>query len=69
MIGNAVFDVIASLDGVGQLFIVGTGILQAFQLGSVQSDPLSHLVDGFAAVFPGQVDINIHAFTGIDETE
>ena len=68
MIGNAVFDVIARLDGVGQLLIVGTGILQAFQLGSVQSDPLSHLIDGFAAVFPGQVDINIHAFTGIDET-
>ena len=67
MIGNAVLDEIACLNGVGQFFIVCAGILQPLQLGAVQSDSLGHLVDGLAPVFPGQMDIDIHALTCIDE--
>jgi hypothetical protein len=37
-------DEIACLDGVCQLLINGTGILHAFELGTVQADTLRHLV-------------------------
>ena len=67
MIGNAVLDVIAGLNGIGQLLIVSAGILHSLQLGTVQADPLGNLIDGLTPVFAGQVDIDIDAFTGIDE--
>ena len=67
MVGNAVLDVIAGLNGIGQLLIVGAGILHSLQLGTVQADPLGNLIDGLTPVFAGQVDIDIDAFTGIDE--
>ena len=67
MVGNAIFDVIARLNGVGQFFVIGTGVLHTLELGAVQSDTLGDLVNGFAPVLPGEVDINIDALTGIDK--
>ena len=67
VVGNAVFDVIACLNGIGQLLVVGTGILHSLQLRPVQADPLSNLVDGLTAVFPLEVNVNINALTGIDQ--
>ena len=52
VVGNTRFDKIACLDGVGQFLIVSAGILHPFEFGPVEPDPLCHLVDGFAAVFP-----------------
>ena len=67
VVGNAIFDVIARLNGVGQFFVIGTGVLHTLELGAVQSDTLGDLVNGFAPVLPGEVDINIDALTGIDK--
>lgn len=64
---NAIFDVIARLNGVGQFFVIGTGVLHTLEFGAVQSDTLGNFVDGFAPILPGEVDININALTGIDE--
>ena len=60
-------DEISGLNGTGKLLIVGRGILHAFELRAVQTDALSNLVDGLAAVFPPQKHIDINAFTGVDE--
>ena len=67
VVGDAVLDEIAGLDGVSQFLIVGRGVLHPLELGAVQPDALGNLVDGLAAVFPGQVYIDIHALTGVDE--
>ena len=63
----AIFDVIACLNGVGQFLIVGTGVMHALQFGAVQTNALRNLIDRLTSVFSGEVDINIDAFTGIDE--
>ena len=52
VVGDAVLDEIPRLDGIGQLFIVGAGVLHSLELGAVQADALGHLVDGPAAVLP-----------------
>ena len=67
VVGNTRFDKIACLDGVGQFLIVSAGILHTFEFGPVEPDPLCYLVDGFAAVFPSQMDIHIDSFTSIDK--
>ena len=67
MVGYSIFDVIACLDGVGQFLIVGACVMHAFQLGTVQPNSLRYLIDGLTSIFSGEVDINIDAFTGVDE--
>ena len=67
VICDAVFDVIAGLNRVCQFLIVGTGILHTLDFGAVESDTLSNLIDGLASVLSAQVDVNVHAFTGIDQ--
>ena len=67
IIGDAMLDVIAGLNGVCQFLIVGTGILHTLDFGAVKSDTLSNLINGLASVFTAQVNVNVHAFTGIDQ--
>ena len=67
VVGDAVFDVIAGLNRVCQFLIVGTGILHTLDFGAVESDTLSNLINGLASVLSAQVDVNVHAFTGIDQ--
>ena len=66
VVGDAVFDEIACLDGIGQLLVVGAGILHPLELGTVEADALGHLVDGPASVLPAQVDVNVDALAGVD---
>ena len=68
MVGDAILDVVAGLDGVGKLLIVGAGIVHTFELGAIQADALCHLINGLAPVFAMQMHININTFAGIDET-
>ena len=67
VIGNAVFDEIAGLDGVGQLLVIGAGVLHPLELRPVEPDALGHLVNGLAAVLPPEEDVNIHALAGVDQ--
>ena len=67
IVGDALLNVVAGLDGVGELLIVCTGVLHAFELGAVEADALGHLVDGLAAVFPVQVDVDVDALAGVNE--
>jgi len=43
VVGNAVLDKIARLDGIGQLLVVGAGVLHPLELGAVEADALGHL--------------------------
>ena len=67
VVSDAVFDVIAGLNRVCQFLIVGTGILHTLYFSAVESDTLSNLINGLASVLSSQVNVNIHAFTGIDQ--
>ena len=67
VVGDALLDVVARLDGVCQLLIVRAGILHALELGAVETDSLCHFIDGLAAVFPMQVYVNIDPVPGVDE--
>ena len=67
VVGNAVLDIVSGLNGVGQFLIIGTGVVHTLQLRSVQTDTLRHFIDGLTPILSGQVDINIDAFTRIDE--
>ena len=67
VVGDAVFDEIPRLDGIGQLLIVGAGVLHPLELGTVEADTLGHLVDGPAAVLPAQVDVDVDALPGVDK--
>ena len=67
VIGNAVLDKVTRLNGVCQFLIVSTGVLHALELGAVESDPLGNLVYGAAAVLTAEMDIDIHALSGVDE--
>ena len=67
VVGNAIFDEVSRLDGVLQLLVVGAGVLHPFELGTVQADPLGHLVNGLAPVFPAEEQIHVNAFPGVDE--
>ena len=67
VIGDAVFDEIACLDGIGQLLVVGAGVLHPLELGAVETDALGHLVDGPAAVLTAEVDVDVDALPGVDK--
>lgn len=66
VVGDAVFDEIPRLDGIGQLLVVGAGVLHPLELGAVETDALGYLVDGPAAVLPAQVDVDVDALAGVD---
>ena len=68
IVGNPMLDEIACLDGVCQLFVIGTGILHAFEFCPVQADTLRHLVNSLAPVLPAQMHVNVDPFTGIDQS-
>ena len=67
VVGDALLDVVARLDGVGQLLIVRAGILHALELGAVEANALGNFIYGLAAVFPVQVYVNIDPVPGVDE--
>ena len=60
-------DVVARLDGTGQLLIVGGGVLKLTKLGAVESDALGDAVNGFAADLTLQEQVNVNSLAGIDE--
>ena len=67
VVGDSILDKIARLYGIGQLLIIGAGILHALELGAVEPDPLGDLIYGAAAVLTAEMDIDIHSFSGVDE--
>ena len=67
VVGDAILDKIARLYGISQLLIIGAGILHALELGAVEPDPLGDLIYGAAAVLTAEMDVDIHAFSGVDE--
>ena len=59
VVGDAILDKIARLYGIGQLLIIGAGILHALELGAVEPDPLGDLIYGAAAVLTAEMDVDL----------
>ena len=67
VVGNALLDVVAGLNGVCKLLVIRACILHTLDFGTVESDTLCNLINGFTSVFTAQKDINVNAFAGIDQ--
>ena len=67
IVGNPLFDVIARLNGIGKLLVIGTGILKILDFGPVQPNSLCDLIYRLASIFPLQMNIHVHPFSCIDQ--